>query len=97
MGTGDAAQARKELETGHVIRWGSEVEAWLDAADEALFQRRREPERTICLRPPQNARTRQRIHMPAPRKAVRAVRAWATFMCFSVGKWLATVVNRHGL
>ena len=73
------------------------MEAWLDAADEALFQRRREPERTICLRPPQNARTRQRIHMPAPRRAVRAVRAWASFMCFSVGKWLATVVNRHGL
>ena len=32
--------------------------------------------------------------MPAPRKAVRAVWAWATFMCFSGTKWLATVVNR---
>ncbi len=35
--------------------------------------------------------------MPAPRRAVRAVRAWATFMCFSGVTWLATVVNRHGL
>ena len=96
MGTGDAAQAKKEQRQA-TSSGGGVVEAWLDAADGALFQRRREPERTICLRPPQNARTRQRIHMPAPRKAVRAVRAWATFMCFSVGKWLATVVNRHGL
>ena len=75
------------------------MEAWLDAADGALFQRRREPERTICLRPPQNARTRQRIHMPAPREAVRAAWAWGTFMCFSMGsgKCVATVVSRHGL
>ena len=63
------------------------MEAWLDVAEGAPSQGRREPGRTICLRPPQNARTRQRIHMPAPREAVRAVWAWTTFMCFSVGNW----------
>ncbi|EGF53634.1 hypothetical protein HMPREF9056_02125 [Actinomyces sp. oral taxon 170 str. F0386] len=83
--------------TSHVIRWGSEEETWLDAVVRAPSQGRREPERTICLRPSQNARTRQRIHMPAPRRAMRAVRAWATFMCFSVATWLTTVVNCHGL
>ena len=93
--TGDAAQVKEEdTERGHVIRWGSEVGAWLDVAGLAPPQGCREPERMICLRPPQNARTRRRIHMPAPREAVRAVWAWATFMCFSGTKWLATVVNR---
>ena len=63
------------------------MEAWLDVADGAPSQGRREPRRTICLRPPQNARTRQRIHMPAPREAVRAAWAWTTFICFSMGIW----------
>lgn len=35
--------------------------------------------------------------MPAPRKALRAVRAWVTFMCLSGVKWSAVVVNRYGL
>ena len=60
-----------------------------------MFSRKR-----IELKTPDQVRHMRRaglvvsdIHA-ALREAVRAVWAWATFMCFSGTKWLATVVNR---
>ena len=73
------------------------MEAWLGAASGAPSQGRWEPERTICLktaseRPNQAAHT----HAGSAQSGAGGVSLGDVHVLLR-WKWLATVVNRHGL
>ena len=84
MGTGDAAQARKELETGHVIWWGAVLGA-PGARENDLSE-------TASERPNQAAHT----HAGSAQGGAGGVSLGDVHVLLR-WKWLATVVNRHGL